>query len=112
MKPVPLDEIEEYVLAVSKHYAIPYTYVMDEMYYPDVTVLYAKMANENAFTAYSQYIQLDEESRSKHVMDWGEPKPYVYEVITPEVQRVFIENSEATQKLRGIYRQGGRYKDD
>lgn len=109
MVSISLDEVEEYALAVSSHYRLDYDYVLN-MYYSDVSVLYAKIANEQAFKSYNDYISLNEEGRSKFVMDYGEPKPYSYQILTPEKQQANIE-SEAKNSLKETYRQGGRLND-
>ena len=56
---MPLDEIDEQVLVLTKEYNIPYLTLMDDTTYTDIGVLYAKVANSKAFEAYSQYISLD-----------------------------------------------------
>ena len=109
MLPIPLDEIDEYVLYVSKEYLIPYEYVMDKMYYSDITVLYAKKMNENSFSRYNDYLSYDEKTQSKYVSDYGVPKPYVYDILTPDVQKEAIETKKS--KLREMYRSGGKFND-
>ena len=109
MLPIPLDEIDEYVLYVSKEYVIPYEYVMDKMYYSDITVLYAKKMNENSFSRYNDYLSYDEKTQSKYVSDYGVPKPYVYDILTPDVQKEAIETKKS--KLREMYRSGGKFND-
>ena len=110
---VNLDDIEEKVLAVVKEYSMDYSYVSNEMYYPDVTVYYAKMANNNAFKSYNDYLNLDEQSQGKYVTDWGVPEPYVYEILTPDKQQKAIEakNRPSTNTLKDMYRHGGRLND-
>ena len=109
MLPIPLDEIDEYVLYVSKEYLIPYEYVMDKMYYSDITVLYAKKMNENSFSRYNDYLSYDEKTQSKYVSDYGVPKPYVYDILTQDVQKEAIETKKS--KLREMYRSGGKFND-
>lgn len=106
---VALDETDEYVLSVSKEYGIPYEYVMDKMYYSDVTVLYAKKANENAFTRYNEYLNYDETTQGKYVADYGVPKPFVYSILTSEIQQENI--NKASSKLKEMYRNGGKFND-
>lgn len=107
---IPLDEIEEHSLAISKHYNISYEYVVNNMAYTDISVLYAKMSNEKAFNSYCDYINLDEQSRSKHVMEFGEVKSYVFELVTPQAQQEYVESEKS--KLSSMYRNGGKFKDD
>lgn len=108
MVAIPLDEIEEHTLAVVKHYNIPYEYVVNKMAYTDISVLYAKMANENAFKQYCEFIQLDDETRSKQVMEYGEVKPYVFELITPEIQEEQIQETNQNP-VSGLYKNGGKF---
>lgn len=108
MVAIPLDEIEEHTLAVVKHYNIPYEYVVNKMAYTDISVLYAKMANENAFKQYCEFIQLDDETRSKQVMEYGEVKPYVFELITPEIQEEQIKETNQNP-VSGLYKNGGKF---
>lgn len=112
MVPVYLDEITEQVLAVCKEYNISYEHAMDKMYYPDITVMYAKMANENAFKTYNDWLNLDETSQGKFVTDYGTPKPYVYEILTPDKQKEGLEKQEKSRNtLKDMYRHGGRIND-
>ena len=106
---IGLDDIEEMVLSLCKEYNMQYSYVMDSMYYPDVTVIYAKMSNEKAFSSYNDYLNLDEQSQGKYVTDYGKPKPFVYEVLTVERQRANIEDKK--DGLRSMYRQGRKLND-
>lgn len=59
---IELDDVEEMVLTLCKEYNMQYGYIMDSMYYSDVTVIYAKLANEKAFSTYNDFINLDEQS--------------------------------------------------
>ena len=106
---IALDEVDEMVLALTKSYNIPYLHLMDEMYYSDLTVLYAKYANEQSFSRYNEYASLSEESKGKYVTDYGVPKPYVYSILNEDVQRKNIE--EQGSKLKQMYRHGGRLND-
>lgn len=106
---VPLDEVDEIALYVSKETGIPYLYLMDSMYYSDMTVLYAKIANEKAFASYSDYIHMEEEQKGKYVTEYGTPKPYVFSLLTPDVQEKNIKESKNT--LREMYRSGGKFND-
>lgn len=106
MIPVPLDEVDEMALTLCKEYKIDYRYLMEEMYYSDVTMLYAKHANERAFSSYNDYLNLSEEQKGKYVSDYGVPKPYVYELLTAEKQKENIEN-KGNNSLKEIYRHGG-----
>lgn len=106
MVSITLDEVDEMVLALTKSYRIPYEYLMDKMYYPDLTVLYAKYVNEQSFSRYNEYTSLNEESKGKYVTDYGVPKPYVYSILDEERQRKNIE--EQGSKLKQMYRHGGR----
>lgn len=82
------------------------------MAYTDIGVLYAKMTNNKAFSSYNDYLQLDDKAKSKHVMEYGEVRPYVFQVITPEDQKEVIEKAnEAQEKLRSMYRNGGKLND-
>ena len=108
---IPLDEIEEHTLAICKHYNISYEYAVNQIAYTDISVLYAKMSNEKAFSSYCDFINLDEQSRSKQVMDFGEVKPYVFDLITPEVQKEQIDKIERS-KLSEMYRSGGKFIND
>lgn len=109
MVSIPIDEVEEMVLYVSKELGIPYLYVMDEMYYSDMTVLYAKVMNEKSFSSYNDYIHLEEEQKGKYVTDYGTPKPYIFGLLTPDVQEENIKKSN--NSLRGLYRNGGKFND-
>lgn len=110
--PVPLDDIDEYTLAICKEYNIAYEYAVEKMAYTDIGVLYAKVANNKAFSNYNDYLQLDDKAKSKHVMEYGEARPYVFQVITPEEQKEVIEKAnEAQEKLRSMYRNGGKLND-
>lgn len=113
MVAINLDDIEEKVLAVVKEYRMDYQYVADQMYYPDVTVYYAKMVNNKAFSSYNDYLNMDEESKGKYVTDWGVPEPYEYELLTPEKQQKAIEAKDkpSTNSLKDMYRHGGRLND-
>lgn len=113
MVAINLDDIEEKVLAVVKEYRMDYHYVADQMYYPDVTVYYAKMVNNNTFKSYNDYLNLDEEAKGKYVTDWGVPEPYEYELLTPEKQQKAIEAKDkpSTNSLKDMYRHGGRLND-
>lgn len=102
---MPLDEIDEQVLVLTKEYNIPYLTLMDDTTYTDIGVLYAKVANSKAFEAYSQYISLDEKGRADHVKDYGEPKPYEYEVITAEMQERYAEQQQ--NELQKMYKRQG-----
>lgn len=104
---VPLDSIHDMALVVSKEYGIPYNDVLD-MYYSDMTVLYAKQANVKAFESYVSFISQSDEGKSKYIMDYGEPKPYVYSMLTPDVQKERLEDANG---LRGLYKRGGRFND-
>ena len=64
---IELDDVEEMVLTLCKEYNMQYHYVMDSMYYSDVTVIYAKLANEKSFSSYNDYLNLDEEAKGKFV---------------------------------------------
>ena len=103
---VQLNDIDEMALALCKEYHIQYGYIMDNMYYPDMTVMYAKMVNEKAFSSYNDYLNLDEKSQGKYVTDFGKPKPYVYELLTADKQKAQIE--ERRDGLRNMYRHGGK----
>ena len=96
---IGLDDIEEMVLALCKEYNMQY----------DVTVIYAKMSNEKAFSSYNDYLNLDEQGQGKYVTDYGKPKPFVYEVLTVERQLANIE--EKKDGLRSMYRQGRKLND-
>ena len=112
MVAINLDDIEEKVLAVVKEYRMDYLYVLDQMYYPDVTVLYAKMANTSAFKTYNEYLNLDEQGKGKYVSDYGVPEPYTYQLLTPEKQRETIEaEKEPKNSLKDLYRHGGKIDD-
>lgn len=106
---IGLDDIEEMVLTLCKEYNMQYGYVMDSMYYPDITVIYAKLANEKAFSSYNDYLNLDEQGQGKYVTDFGKPKPFVYEILTVDRQRANIE--EKKDGLRSMYRQGRKLND-
>ena len=82
---------------------------MDKMYYSDITVLYAKKMNENSFSRYNDYLSYDEKTQSTYVSDYGVPKPYVYDILTPDVQKEAIETKKS--KLREMYRSGGKFND-
>ena len=82
---------------------------MDSMYYSDVTVIYAKLANEKSFSSYNDYLNLDEEAKGKFVTDFGKPKPYIYQVLNADTQRVNIEDNK--DGLKGMYRHGGTLDD-
>lgn len=110
MIPITLDDIMEQVLIVSKEYNIPYKVVMEEMYYPDVTILYAKYMNEVKFTQYDNYVNMSEESKSKYVTSYGVPKPYMFELLDQEKQQKNIENYKK-HPLEGMYRHGGKLND-
>lgn len=103
---VQLNDIDEMALALCKEYHIQYGYIMDNMYYPDMTVMYAKMVNEKAFSSYNDYLNLDEQSQGKYVTDFGKHKPYVYELLTADKQKAQIE--ERRDGLRNMYRHGGK----
>ena len=91
-------------LSVSKAYNIPLERVLD-MYYSDMTVLYAKEANNKAFESYSSYISMSEEARSSYVMDYGEPKPFMFSVVTKEMQQKLLEEEEKDDNgLRAMYK--------
>lgn len=106
---VELDDVEEMALTLCKEYNMDYGYVLDRMYYPDVTVIYAKLANEKAFTSYNDYLNLDEQSQGKYVTDYGKPKPYVYQILSVDKQRANIEDKK--DGLRNMYRHGGKLDD-
>lgn len=110
MVSIPLDDVEDMTLTLCKEYGMDYDYIQNKMYYPDVTVIYAKLANEKAFSSYNEFIGLDESSQGKYVTDYGKPKPYVYQLLTPEVQKQEIENKK-DGGLRDMYRHGGRLND-
>ncbi len=76
---IQLDDVEEMTLTLCKEYNMQYEYIMDKMYYPDVTVLYARLMNEKAFSSYNEYLNMDAESQGKYVTDYGKPSPYIYE---------------------------------
>lgn len=101
MVPISLSEATEYAITVSKFYGWSFDYCFKQMRYGDLTVLYAKIANEKAFEAYNNYISLDEEAKAKYVYDWGVPKPYEFEVLDPNKQKSLIEEAEksALQKM-------------
>lgn len=103
---VTLDEVDEYALVVCKEYNMSYEYAMDKLYYSDLTVMYAKIANDKAFQSYNDYLSLDEKAQSHFVADYGKPKSYVFSLITPELQQKNVEQRESA--LRELYRQGGR----
>lgn len=105
---IELDDVEEMVLTLCKEYNMQYGYVMDSMYYSDVTVIYAKLANEKAFSTYNDFINLDEQSQGKYVTDFGKPKPFIYSILSLEKQRKNIEDKNG---LRNMYRSGGRLND-
>lgn len=88
---IQLDEVDEYAYVVAKEYNISYEYIMDKMYYSDLTVMYAKIANEKAFTSYEQYMSLEDEQKGKYVSDYGEPKPYAFELLTREIQEAKLD---------------------
>lgn len=91
-------------LSVSKAYNIPLERVLD-MYYSDMTVLYAKEANNKAFESYSSYISMSEEARSSYVMDYGEPKPFMFSIVTKEMQQKLLEEEEKDDNgLRAMYK--------
>lgn len=100
---VPLDDVLDMCVYVSKAYGIALEKVLD-MYYPDVTVFYAKEANSKAFENYVSYSQLDEESRSDYVVNYGEPKPFVFQLLTKEVQEQRLKE-EDKNGLRSMYKQ-------
>lgn len=106
---IELDDVEEMVLTLCKEYNMQYHYVMDSMYYSDVTVIYAKLANEKSFSSYNDYLNLDEEAKGKYVTDFGKPKPFIYQVLNEDTQRVNIEDSK--DGLKGMYRHGGKFND-
>ena len=58
---IQLDDVEEMTLTLCKEYNMQYEYIMDKMYYPDVTVLYARLMNEKAFSSYNEYLNMDAE---------------------------------------------------
>lgn len=110
--PIILDEIEEHSLEVAKEYNIPYNYIMDNMCYTDIGVLYAKIANNKAFSNYNDFLKMDDKAKGSHVMEYGEVKPYVFQTITPEQQQKAVEEmTEAQKKLRETYRSGGKFND-
>lgn len=104
---IPLDDITDMAIAVSNAYSMSLSEVLD-MYYPDMTVLYAKHVNSEAYKSYINYISLGDEARGKYVMDYGEPQPYVFTLLTPEIQRARLEEKEDTNGLRALYRSRGR----
>lgn len=102
--PIAFDEVDEYSLALSKEYHTPITYFLDDVCYTDLGVMYAKLANAKAFESYDQYIGLDEKAKAKHVMDYGEPKPYSYQVITKELHEEVAQQEKT--KLQEMYKRG------
>ena len=75
--------------------------------------MYAKVVNNKAFSNYNDYINMSEEQQAKYVMDYGEIKPFVFEVVTAEEQRQNVEEqNEAQKKLREMYRSGGKLDND
>ena len=66
---------------------------------------YAKEANNKAFESYSSYISMSEEARSSYVMDCGEPKPFMFSVVTKEMQQKLLEEEEKDDNgLRAMYK--------
>jgi hypothetical protein len=86
-----------------------FTYCCGDKYSFDYTVIYAKLANEKAFTSYNDYLNLDEQSQGKFVTDYGKPKPYVYQILSVDKQRANIEDKK--DGLRNMYRHGGKLDD-
>lgn len=109
MVPIPLDEVDEIALTLVKEYGLDYNYIMDEMYYSDMTVYYAKIVNDKAFTSYSEYIHMDEQQKGSYVTEYGTPEPYVFRVLTPKTQKENIKKSN--NSLREMYRNGGKLDD-
>ncbi|WP_164683464.1 hypothetical protein [Streptococcus hyointestinalis] len=104
--PIGLSEGVEYALAISKHYGWSFDYCYKQMRYGDLSVLYAKLANDKAFENYNNYISLDDEARAKFVKDWGEPKPFEFDINTPERQRERLEKSKVNNPLQAMYKKG------
>lgn len=104
--PVSLSEGVEYALSISKHYGWSFTYCYEKLRYGDLSVLYAKLSNDKAFENYNNYIALDDEARAKFVKDWGEPKPYEFDVNTPERQKERLQKHERDNPLQAMYKKG------
>lgn len=106
MVDIPLDEIEEQVLTLCKEFNMSYEYLQNKVPYTDIGVLYAKYANTKAFQSYNDFISLPEEQKSKHIRDWGEIKPYAYQLVTVDKQKEMLEEAQKTE-LQKMYKNGG-----
>lgn len=102
---IPFDEIEEQILTLCKAYNMDYRYLQEEVCYTDIGVLYAKYANEQAFKNYNDYLNLDDEQKQRHVYEWGEPLPFVYNFVSPEVYEEVAEKEQT--ELQKMYKNGG-----
>lgn len=104
-----MDESLDQVMTLCKELNMSFEYLTEHTAYTDIGVLYAKYMNEKSFSSYNEYLNLDDKTKVKHVMEWGEPKPFIYELVGSEDQQ---QDLEAMRKsaMRHLYKSGGNYK--